>query len=181
MIKLKFRVYCKDCNKLLGDNARYNKSKRCKKCSTKYIWKNLKYNTKQTQTNLKRTYRDYLYTIKILKKLGQNYIISFSGFWEGEGSLCQCYNTKSKNLSYIFSISQKDNYIFKLRNYFKFGKINNYNKNDCLQWLFGGVGHIYGFIEAMNPYIKLNKRHIQIDKFLKDKYVKRFRRYMKRI
>lgn len=123
---------------------------------------------------------DYYKTEKIINSLGHDWIVWFTGFWEGEGSLSKNYNKKSKNFHYIFSISQQGEITEKFNKYFKFGKINRsheYNKyklltTPCYQWMFGGVGHILAFIVAMMPYIKLEKRKLQINKFLDNKYVK---------
>ncbi len=126
-----------------------------------------------------KTIKDYYYTLKLLNKLGKDFIIWFTGFWEGEGSLCQEVNSKTRNYHFTFGIVQKDKIICKWKKYFKFGKINSYLKNDVYQWLFGGTGKILAFTEAMNPYIKIRKRKIQIQKFQKHSYVKEIIKILK--
>lgn len=123
---------------------------------------------------------DYYKTEKIINSLGHDWIVWFTGFWEGEGGLSQNYNTKSKNYHFIFSLAQKDKILYRYKKIFKFGKVNNYLPNQCYQWMFGGVGHILAFVLLMQPHIQIKKRKEQINKFLKNKYVKEVLRCLKK-
>ena len=93
-------------------------------------------------------------------------------------TLVKEYNKFTKHSHYTFSIAQKDKIIYKFKKIFRFGKINNYLQNNCYSWMFGGAGHMLAFIKIMSPYIRIHKRKIQINNFLKDKYIKEVNHYV---
>jgi hypothetical protein len=163
-----------------GKYSRRKKIKKCLLCRQKFII----YSHEKKQfcnihhSQLYHTIITYNETKQLLNKLSKEFLIWFTGFWEGEGSLVREYNKFNKHYHFTMSISQVDNIIYYFRKKFKFGKINKYLKGECLGWTFGGVGHILPLIQIMNPYIKINKRKIQIRKFLKDKYVKELLKYV---
>lgn len=152
----------------------------CKKKILKYISPNQKsVYCSRTCFNLHRSYEDYFEAKAVLDKLDKDFIIWFTGFWEGEGSLCQEKNTKSKCRFFTFGLAQTGNITYTFKNLFMFGKVNKSLKGKCKQWLFCGAGRIYAFIKVMNPHIRIEKRKAQIKKFLSDKYVKNFIRLLK--
>ena len=143
----------------------------CRKNFEEYKSKPRKFCSKECK-HYDKSLKDYKYTCKILDSMSKEDIIWFTGFWEGEGTLCQEYNRITGNYHFIFSIAQQDKIIIKFKNKFKFGKVSNHLKGNCLQWLFGGAGKILAMIEYIGPFIKLKKRQKQIKKFLNNRYVK---------
>lgn len=119
------------------------------------------------------TYKQYLKTFKLLKNFSKNFILWFTGFWEGEGCLCS-YIKKNKYITFKFMVSQNDLLFLKrLKNKFKLGNIyERHGFGNCYNWEISGTGRILAIIKHIFPYIQLKHRKQQISKFLQSKFVK---------
>ena len=117
----------------------------------------------------------YLKTKKRLSYISKDFMIWFTGFWEGEGCLI------STNKWYNLTISQKDKGIMQLiQNTFRFGQAKKYsNSQSNHTWNLYSCGEILALIESIQPYIKLIHRKKQITKFKNSKRVKGFIKYVK--
>lgn len=115
----------------------------------------------------------YKLTKKALSKLSINYLIWFTGFWEGEGSL---YETTGCNIRKVwhFTITQKDKSLLSyLKNKIPRGYLTHNRRDSGVFNLdFSGEGNCLAFIESINPYIKLKHRKNQIKRFYNSKVTK---------
>jgi hypothetical protein len=144
---------CCDCGKLIT----FGNHNRCIKCRNFYF----------TQ----RYYFQALHKLNSLKE----FLLWFTGFWEGEGSI-GVYKKVVKNKVYYyykFIISQKDpsalHYIYKT---LYLGKVYSNGKfNCCLTWQVNNLGEILALLTKITPYIKSKKRLNQIKKFIFNKKV----------
>jgi hypothetical protein len=158
-----------------GKFGRKSKTIVCPICSKKVI-RNLcskqKYCSNQCK-RIEKSVESYYRLTKLIENKGRDWVIWFTGFWEGEGSLCREFNKlKNKYTHFTFSVAQKDKICDEFKKYFRIGKVNNYFKGGCKAWMFGGVGYMYAFVKQMLPYILITKRKKQIALFLDDKYLK---------
>lgn len=119
---------------------------------------------------------DYLKTKKIINQLNESFLIWFTGFWEGEGSI----NILRKQKNFHLSICQKEKRImFTIKKTFKFGWIYHHSQSfGCWEWHVSRLGQILALIEAMKSHIKLLHREQQINTFLNCKRIIHLKKYV---
>jgi hypothetical protein len=118
---------------------------------------------------LKRQYQTYSSKLETISK---DFIIWFTGFWEGEGSLCVRDDYR------MLSVTQKELYVLeRIQKIFQTGTIvkNSIpNKNSWYEYEITHTGQILAVLILMLPHIKSLHRIVQIRKFYNYRYIKNF-------
>lgn len=125
-----------------------------------------------------RLVKSYLKSIKIIKlKTNHPFVSWLAGFWEGEGYLGINY----KNRYYRIDITQKDKIILnKIKLFLKIGSVIPHSQiKKCYNWRCEKLGNILSFLILIQPHVRIKKRQLQINNFLKSRRIKELLRYVK--
>lgn len=148
---------CAHCGKLVKYNVKSKKNNNEIFCSHKCSYEKVKIDRfKKIKT-----------TIHKLKK--SNFIIWFTGFWEGEGSISFHINKRTP----VFCLWQNDKKIIHyIYNSFSFGKIyiqhgNTLSKNNSYIYRSNSLIEIAGILWLILPHVRSFKRLKQIKRVIK--------------
>lgn len=160
-------------------NNRYEQDIQCLTCKKTF-------NTKKTYYHkfcslecayLYRSIPQYKKFKKYLKKVSEQFLIWFAGFWEGEGSLFLRPNKRV----YQLSVSQNDKNIFVyIQKQLRTGKIYSQmlkSKNIHYSYRLSNLGEVLALIERIFPYIKIQKRKKEAQKIINFKNSRKIKQY----
>jgi hypothetical protein len=158
---------------------KFKKNYICKTCGKQFIYYKI-YKYKYCSSECAYLYRSiptYKKFKQYLKGVSRDFLIWFTGFWEGEGCITRRYN----NRSYSINVSQNNKSIMlEIKRNLKIGKIYSSKlKSGNLHYHFiiANLGATLALAETILSFTKIEKRKKELSNVINFEKSKRIRQY----